>query len=403
MFQKRLRNWYPTILLIILIAFSSCIPVYAAPAANTEKDDPAMSEEPIQIEEIYLTGRVVEIVKEEEMNNPFGATGGDQYMMQFVRVKLDDAPFKGQTRVIENTVNLTNASQGTYRLSVGERVIVYANLTKEGAIKEAYIQDLDRHQPLLLLFILFAGTLIVFGRMRGVAALISLTAIGLLIWYWLIPHIIKGGSPMWGSVFICCLVAVFSIPLVHGLNLKSFAAIIGTLTGVTLAGILAYFAGTQARLMGIEFEYANLLSALPRDIPFDLRGIYLAGVLIGGLGAVMDTSISVASAIQEFIQLNPKITPRQLWKTGMNVGKDVMSMMSSTLILAYTGGALPLMLLLTAYQTPALKILNSDMLASEIVRSLAGSIGLSLCIPITILAAIILNRPVRRRRRDRSV
>jgi uncharacterized membrane protein len=121
-----------------------------------------------------------------------------------------------------------------------------------------------------------------------------------------------------------------------------------------------------------------------------LRGIYFAGVLIGALGAVMDTSISIASSIREFSALGGKLKPYQLWKAGMNVGRDVMGMMSSTLILAYVGGAIPLLLLLVANNIPAINIMNSDLIVSEVIRSLAGSIGICLSIPVTAATASIL-------------
>lgn len=210
---------------------------------------------------------------------------------------------------------------------------------------------------------------------------------GLLIWYGLILLILRGASPVWGGALVCAAVTLAGTPMISGLNRTSLAAIIGSIAGVILAGILASLAGSSASIVGIDFEHANMLKSLSLTANLNLQGIFLAGVLIGTLGAVMDTSISIASSIREFAEIHSNPTRYHLWRAGMNVGKDVMGMMSSTLILAYTGGALALLLLLVANHIPAVNIMNWDMIVSEIIRSMAGSIGLCLSIPVTALAA----------------
>ncbi|NPV93144.1 MAG: YibE/F family protein [Firmicutes bacterium] len=345
----------------------------------------------------------MEIIKEEPEGDPINPDNKNSFIKQKIVVQLLDPPYQYQTVIIENHAYPPNQLQGIY-LREGDKVIVYGNRAADGKLNDVNVQDLARDNTVILLAVVFVAVLVIFGRLRGIAALLSLASMGLLIWYWLLPSILNGGSPLKGGAVVCILVSLFSIPLICGFNRKSLCAIIGTIAGVTIAGLLAYFSGVHTRIVGVEFEYSNFLTSLPKPFNLNLQGIYFAGVLIGCLGAVMDTGISVASAIQEFVALDPQLSRGKLWKTGMNVGRDVMSMMSSTLILAYVGGAIPLLLLMMGYETPFLKIFNSDMIVSEIIRSLAGSIGLSLSIPITALTgALLLGAPKpQKSRRARS-
>ena len=178
--------------------------------------------------------------------------------------------------------------------------------------------------------------------------------------------------------------------LVHGYNKKTLAGIIGTTSGVLVAGLLALLVGKAAKLTGFSSEEMQMLMYIPQQVKFDYQGLLFAGMIIGALGAVMDVGISIASAVEEVKRVNPGLTTRQLIQAGMNVGRDVMGTMANTLILAYTGSALPLILIFMAYDMPFLKIINLDLISTEIVRALTGSIGLTLAIPITSVAAGLL-------------
>ncbi|UWG98455.1 YibE/F family protein [Dehalobacter sp. DCM] len=366
-----------------------------------ETDDGFVTENSTENEstpvEKFSKGIVVRVIGETKTQDFLNMS--DEVITQQLEVKLTHKEYANQTVMIENLVHKGSNTMGTYDLKAGDRVVVYLDTDNEGKIVNAHIQDISREYTLYGLLFFFALALILLGRRRGLASLVSLTFIGMLIWFWFIPYIKNGGNPLVGAVAVCSAVTIITIPLVHGFNIKSFAAIIGTVFGVVIAGMAGYASAIFGRIQGIEFEYMNILSTVPNGITYDFRGIFLAGVLIGSLGAVMDTSISVASAIQEFYEIHPDIKPSKLWKTGMNVGRDVMSMMSSTLILAYTGGAIALLLLLNIFMSDPIKFLNSDLFVSEVIRMLSGSIGLILAVPITIYSAIKL---VRRSRRLKS-
>ncbi|QGG46977.1 YibE/F family protein [Heliorestis convoluta] len=345
------------------------------------------------VNEVFLKGKVISIIDETPLSGDFFDVRHNDLMRQHLQIEIIDKPYQGQRKIVEHTASITNPFQGVY-LVPGDKVVLYGVLDQNDNLQEIYIQDLVRERSVFWLAFTFVAILLVLGGLKGLGAISTVVLTGLLLWFFLLPAVLQGFNPLWGAVLVCAIVSIVSTPMVAGLNRKTLAAIIGTISGVFIAGILAYYAGFQARIVGIEFDYINLLLNIPGDVTLDLRGVFFAGVLIGSLGAVMDTGMSVASSMREIAAANPKITFKELWKAGMNVGKDVMGMMSSTLILAYAGSALPLLLLMVAYETPALKLLNSDLIVSEIIRSLAGSIGLCLSIPITALVSsyLLLNR-----------
>ena len=183
------------------------------------------------------------------------------------------------------------------------------------------------------------------------------------------------------------IATVFTISLVGGPNRKSAAAMIGTVGGVLVAGILAVIVGNLIRVSGLAEQEAQMLLFIPQGIGFNFPGLLMSGIIIGALGAVMDVGMSIASAIAEVRHHNPTLSHTDLFWAGINVGRDIMGTMANTLILAYTGGALSLLLLVRAYEIEFIRLINMDAIASEVLRALAGSIGLVAAIPITAQAA----------------
>ena len=191
---------------------------------------------------------------------------------------------------------------------------------------------------------------------------------------------------------MCILIIAVTLLIISGFNKKTLSAIIGTAGGVLIAGIIALIVGSAAKLTGFGDDESQMLMYIPQNITFDFRGLLFAGILIGTMGATMDVGMSIASAMHEIKENSPNIKTSALFKAGMNVGRDAMPTMSNTLILAYAGGSLHLMLLLMAYETPFTHIINWDMIASEVLRSIAGSIGIIFAIPITALASVLIEK-----------
>lgn len=257
-------------------------------------------------------------------------------------------------------------------------------------ITGAYISGYVRDKKLMQLAGAFVFALIVMGGKKGLKSVVSLIITGAAIFFVMLPAFFRGYDPILTTILVSTIVSIISFSIISGRNLKTLAAIIGTTGGVLVAGVLAYITGSAAQLTGFSDEEMQSLLFIPQQINYDYQGILFSGMIIGALGAVMDVGMSIASAIEEIKLANPSVGTWSLIRAGMNVGRDIMGTMADTLILAYTGGAIPLMLVFMAYNTSLIKIINLDLIATEVVRALSGSIGLIIAVPITSTAAGIL-------------
>lgn len=320
---------------------------------------------------------------------PLEEIGGEHFdgQIQDVRVKILSGKYKDQVFNIENALSDNQA----YNIIVqkGDKVVVLIEETLDGSI-DIFISDYSRGDYLLYLTIIFVALLLLIGGSKGLRAIISLSlTIGSII-YILLPMVLKGANPVPISIAISIGVTIVTIFLVGGINSKGFAAVIGTSMGVIIAGVISYIVGTKVNLTGLSAEEATMLMYIPQGIVFNFKDLLFSGIILGALGAVMDVGMSVASSIDEIYKANNELTTRELFNSGMNIGRDIMGTMTNTLILAYAGTSIPLLLLFMAYETSMVKIMNMDIIATEIVRSLSGSIGLILTIPITALVASVL-------------
>lgn len=280
----------------------------------------------------------------------------------------------------------------------GEEVLLRA----EG---EGYaIADYDRLPGIVWLLIGFGVLLVFFGGLTGLKALFVLLFAVLLIAKGLISFILFSPSHILFWTFLIGSVITLATQLIiGGCNRKSAGAIIGTIGGILVAGVLALIAIHGTYLTGIDEEQATMLKVLYlQDV--DFRELLFSGIILGALGAVMDVAVSIAAAQYEMKQLAPATKFKTLVSSGLAVGRDVMGTMANTLVLAYIGGALPLILLISAQPNiDLLRVLNLNMIAAEIVRSLVGSIGLLCAIPITAYAtAFLLTVKPTHRRREKS-
>lgn len=241
---------------------------------------------------------------------------------------------------------------------------------------------------LMYLVAIFLGSLILIGGPKGLKTIFTLSITVLIILKVLLPLILAGYNPIVVAILICEVITVIALLCVSGFNQKALAAIIGTTGGLLIAGLLALVIGSMAHLNGLGNDEAIHLILYSRNL--DFRGLLFAGIIIGAMGAVMDVGVSIASSIHEIKATNPDIETANLVAAGMNVGRDIMGTMSNTLILAYVGSSLNLMLLFSTYDMPLNEIIGRDNLAAEIVRALAGSVGLIATIPITAITAGIL-------------
>ena len=318
------------------------------------------------------------------------APGSKQYVVQ---LHINSGPAEGTEATI--THRTLNNPAFDIHPQEGDNLIVR---DENGSYA---IVDYDRLPAMLALSLGFAVLLICFGGMTGAKALLVLLFAVLLIAKGLIAFILFAPSHilLW-TILIGTIITLATQLIVNGCNVKSAGAIIGTIGGILVAGLLAILAIHFTYLTGIDEEQAGMLKALYlQDV--DFRELLFAGIVLGALGAVMDVAVSIASAQYEMKMLAPKTKFQTLVASGLNVGRDVMGTMANTLVLAYIGGALPLILLISAQpDLPLLHVMNLNMIATEVVRSLIGSIGLLCAIPITAYATafLITIRPRRKKR-----
>lgn len=329
-------------------------------------------------EEVITKGRVLEIKNVTSKNDLEDV--GIPLKVQEIDVEVTSGIYKGQVLHVEN--HLMDDPAYDIIVKEGDRVELYLEVT-DGNIGAAYITSYDRSIYVYYLAAAFIIVLLAVGKIKGLKATISLAVMILLIFKVLIPYMLKGYSPIMLSVVVTVVSTVVTLLLISGVSIKSFSAIIGTAGGVLIAAVIAIVVGKLARLTGLGVEEAKMLLYIPQGIEFDFQGLLFAGIIIGSLGAVMDVSMSIASSMDEVKHANPDIPTNDLIRSGMNVGRDIMGTMSNTLILAYTGASIPLLLVLSAYGNTLSAVLNIDFITTEIVRSLAGSIGLIITIPLT--------------------
>lgn len=310
---------------------------------------------------------------------------------QKVQIKVLTGQFKGTVQTLDNM--LTGNPAYDISLNKGDKVVLHldAKNTEINSVDDVdfFIADVKRDYSLEAFSALFMILLVIIGRKKGVFSLVSIIATISLMFFVLVPLILHGVNPVVSAVVVGILSTIITIYLVGGFNSKSSAAIIGTGLSLIFAGGMSLAAIWMARLTGFAGEESMFLYSTRPDLSF--KGILVASMIIAALGALMDTGVSIASSVNEIYETDKKLTVNQLFKSGMNIGKDIIGTMSNTLILVYLGSALPLVLL--SNNIDLQKFFNLNQVATEILSALIGSISILACVPLTaIIAAYLIKR-----------
>ncbi|MFJ8739457.1 YibE/F family protein [Embleya sp. NPDC127516] len=273
------------------------------------------------------------------------------------------------------------------RFSVGQGVVLaYAPNAPED-LRYSVI-DVRRGPPMLLLAGLFAVAVIVVGRLRGLTALIALAISFAVLSFFILPAILHGSDPLLVAVVGGSAIMFVALYLCHGISARTSVAVVGTLVSLSLIGVLGSLFIGWAHLTGNTSDETGLVHALYPDI--ELHGLLLAGFIIGSLGVLDDVTVTQTSAVWELKQADPTMTARRLYRAGIRIGRDHIASTVNTLVLAYAGAALPLMLLFSIARRDVLDVATSEIVAEEIARTLVGSIGLVASVPVTTALAAIL-------------
>lgn len=309
---------------------------------------------------------------------------------QYLELQLLDGPWKGET------LSAANYLSAYYNIDakVGTRVVVRVAEDDNGLLYVASFVNYDRGLVLGGLVLVFAALLVIIGRKKGLMALLGLVFTLGCLWCILIPLLMRGAPPIPTTILLVAVTAGVSLVLLTGFTRKTLCAVLGCVGGVTAAGLLAALVGWLTPLNGFNMPEAEELVLRATDHGLTISGLLVSGILIASLGAVMDVAMTISSACGELRELNPQLTRRTLFRSGMNIGRDAMGTMSNTLILAFVGSSLNVLILFRAYDYPTLQIVNSDMMAIELLQGVAGSIGILLTVPlVAAISARLLKGP----------
>ena len=352
--------------------------------SNNEDEDIAVNKEP-ETKETNCVAKVIRVISDFEEELP----GGNKQRSQQLLLKILTGHNKNKERVTLNVIPDNPAFSIIGQ--VNKKYIVSEIETLENGNEEYFILDYYREPYIWILSVSFLILLLIVGGFKGARTIVSLLVTVGLVAFLLIPSIVKGINPLLSAILVSFLATGITMLLVAGANFKSLAATLGTVIGVTFSGVIATLVIKFASLSGLASSEAMILWG-NQVYQINFKGLLAAGMIVSCLGAIMDVAISIASSMQEIKAANLNYSFKDLFHSGMNVGKDIMGTMTNTLVLAYTGMALPLLLLISHEKNPA-KYLNLELVVSEITAALAGSIGLIIAVPATaLIMAWLINK-----------
>lgn len=307
---------------------------------------------------------------------------------QKVRVSITSGEYEGQ----ECVATCPYANHSGAECKEGLKVIVLVNTNDSGELV-ASVYNYDRGSMLWLLIALFVIIICVIGGRKGFASVVGLVFTFVCIFCLYLPLMYTGISPFVAATLTAVLVTVVVMFLIGGWSYKTLCSILGTVAGVLIAGGTAALFGMLSNISGLNVDDIETLAYVAENSDLQVSGILFSGILIASLGAVMDVSMSVASTIAEIHDANPEFGVRRLFKSGINVGKDMMGTMSNTLILAFAGSSVNTLVIIYAYNKPYLEYMNDYAIGIELLRGISGSIGVVLTVPfVSVISAFLMAR-----------
>ena len=329
-----------------------------------------------------------------------------ELVSQIVTMKILSGPFRGRLVTAEN--HFTGRPYGDRVLRNGDKLFLEiplrrSQISPDDKIEKVYLGQYFRNRFLLHLLGAFCALLIIVGSIKGLQAISSLAASGLAMGFIFVPMLLKGYNPLWTALFVSALATIATFLIVGGISKKVISGVLGTLCGLAACGILISLSSVILHFTGFDVEFGQMrlgyklwLLEIEEGWQWNHRGILVAGIIIGALGAMMDVCMAISSSVVEVKKANPSISVKDAIRSGLNVGRDIIGTMTNTLIFAYIGADMTLMVLPglnfpeRGVVHPFFRLLNKEGPAVEAVQALAGTIGLVLAIPITALIAGLL-------------
>lgn len=364
----KIRHIVLSILLLGLILFLFVQPVDLPDAAMS-----AFGSETVR-------AQVTKIIEDGQID-----LGGVTQRYQVARVELLDGKYQGLP--MEMDYGRRQVLSNTVYLEEGDKILVTVGSRPDGVLV-VYFVDFMRASPLLWLTAIFAGAILLISRWKGLRSLLSMAFSLMVIINYIIPHILTGGDPLRVSIIGSVILLGVTLYLTYGWNLKTHAAVISMVLVLLITGVLAGLFVAITRLTGAGDENALfLIQMLHTEI--NLRGLLLGGMIIGALGVLDDLVTTQASAVFELHHANPTLGFRALFQSAMRIGQDHVAATVNTLVLAYAGASLPMLLMFTLGRGDLGYLVNFEFVAEEIVRTLVGSLGLISAVPLTTAIATL--------------
>ena len=358
---------------LILLVLACLFTVFVMKLNDVEK-----TELVVRDGQTFEKAEVMEILQDNMQDN--GTRVGEQR----VRVRMLTGEKKGEELEITSSAGFLFGAA----CEVGMQVIVMQSVSGDTVVASVYTQD--REWAVYIFAALYLLALWVIGGWQGVKSSLGLMFTFFSMIFVYLPMIYRGFSPFWTAVFVCFITTLVTMYLIGGPTRKTVAATCGTVAGVVVAGISAQLFSLASGITGYNVSDIESLMTLWNTEGIQVGGLLFSGLLISALGAVMDVAMSVSSSLQEIYNQNPSLTRFELFKSGMHVGRDMMGTDSNTLILAFVGGSVSTLLLDYAYNLPYLQIINSNNIGIAVMQGLAGSFGVVLCVPLTVVICTAL-------------
>ena len=365
------ENKWTCIVLAAALAVLLAARLLAAPV-------PVQSDEPENRAD-YESASVDQILSDSTEKDPASDNGyrGEQLLLVTVR----SGDYKGQQMQVYNYVGPLYGGP----LKVGDRATILISTYSDGTVNST-VYEFDRLLPLCIVLVLFIAAAVAVGGRTGIKSLVALAVTLVCLFGVLLPSLMKGANTLLMTFIVCAYVAVVSLTIVGGVRKKTVCAMLGAVAGTALALLFGLLAQGLTRIDGLRIDDVEpLLQLRQTGTPIGLRGLLVGGIVISALGAVMDVTMGIASSLSEVHAANPELSRRELFRSGMNIGRDMVGTMTNTLILAFLGSGFTLILYLYSLGLSPRQLLSSAYVSLEVVSGVASSVGVILSIPLTAL------------------
>lgn len=372
------RGLLPAILVLaVILGILTGLYLYAHSSEEEESVAPADYAE-------YESGTVIQILTDncEADEVAEGAYRGEQTLL----VEVTSGQYKGETLMVTNAVGPMYGEPA----EVGESIVMIINTYSSGE-HTATVYEYNRTPMIFLILALFVIVTVLVGGKTGAKSILGLALTVAMLLLIFLPLLMKGWAPIPTAFLLCSLLAIVCFVILGGCSKKIACACIGTIAGMALAMLFGLLSQQLLHLDGLRATDAEALLQLRQTgTPVHIRGLLVAGVIISALGAVMDVAMSISSALSELKTVNPELTTRGLWKSGMNIGRDMVGTMTNTLILAILGSSTVLILYMYSLCLSWHQLMSSSYMGIEVISSVSSAVGVILAVPLTALTCAII-------------